>query len=401
MIKTNDGSYSENTVKMVFSSSASEGFFAFGIQNFSWCHFAKDPGPISFSFLSRFAFCRDKLRALAGAGAGPKWFRRFGAMANDKKEQSPRALSEAVNALCASYYDEDSQANHLGQSDLPSREVTIGILEAVKDVLFPDHRMNRQVRYGQTGYIVGGVLETVHSELRQQIYLARSYDFGGAAACPFTLEHADNDALRFIQTLPALREALALDVQAALDGDPAAHSKDEIIFCYPGFEAVCTYRIAHELNRLEIPLLPRMMSEYAHGRTGTDIHPGARIGRSFFVDHATGVVVGETTLIGDRVKLYQGVTLGALSFPQDEHGRLLRNTKRHPTIEDDVVIYAGATVLGGETTIGRGAVIGGSCWITSSIPAGTKVVLQDPQMRMKGPKAGTDEAVPYVADWNI
>ena len=196
-----------------------------------------------------------------------------------------------------------------------------------------------------------------------------------------------------------MRRLLALDVQAAYDGDPAAHSYDEIIFCYPGFEAIATYRIAHELHARGVPLLPRIMTEAAHSATGCDIHPGAAIGRSFFIDHATGVVVGQTTVIGERVKLYQGVTLGALSFPKDAQGNLLRNTKRHPTIEDEVIIYAGATILGGETTIGRGAVIGGSCWITHSIPPGTKVMLHEPQMLFRHHEV--KRQYDYVPDWSI
>jgi serine O-acetyltransferase len=290
-------------------------------------------------------------------------------MADFPPRDSSRVLNDVVQRLCASYNIEDSVINHLRDSTLPGRKATIRILNGLKDTLFPDHRLGRQVRSGQTDYNIGAILERVHEELRQQIHQAHSYDYGGEGA-----------------RLPELREILALDVQAAMDGDPAAHSFDEIIFCYPGFEAIVTYRIAHELYLLGVPLLPRIMTEYAHTRTGTDIHPGANIGRSFFIDHATGVVVGETTVIGERVKLYQGVTLGALSFPKDEKGQLVRDTKRHPTIEDDVVIYAGATVLGGETIIGQGAVVGGSCWIIHSIPPGTKVALQDPLMKIRGPK---------------
>lgn len=318
---------------------------------------------------------------------------------NASEGARPQALGNVVKELCESYYEETSPVNHLGHGDLPSREATIALLDQLRDVLFPDHRLNRQIRKSQTGFVVGGMLEAIHESLRQQIYLARSYDYCGETPCPHDLETADNDALAFLQRLPELRSRLALDVQAAMEGDPAAHSFDEIIFCYPGFEAICTYRIAHELHQLGVPLLPRIMTEYAHSRTGTDIHPGAQIGGSFFIDHATGVVIGETTMIGKHVKLYQGVTLGALSFPKDAEGNLMRNIKRHPTIEDDVVIYAGATVLGGETLIGRGAVIGGSCWITHSIPAGTKVLLQEPQMKMRGPHS--EEPVTYIPDWNI
>ena len=177
---------------------------------------------------------------------------------------------------------------------------------------------------------------------------------------------------------------LAEDVQAAFDGDPAAKSLDEIIFCYPGLAAITIYRLAHELHRLDVPLIPRMMTEYAHGKTGIDIHPGATIGRRFFIDHGTGVVIGETTDIGDNVKLYQGVTLGALSFPRDETtGQIVRDTKRHPTLEDDVVIYANATILGGETVIGHHSVIGSSAWITRSVAPYTIVTIENPRLRYR------------------
>ncbi|MCL5269710.1 MAG: serine acetyltransferase, partial [bacterium] len=194
----------------------------------------------------------------------------------------PRTLTEVVTRLSASYYEE-SVINHLGEGTLPSRAATLAILTDVKDVLFPDHRLERRVRSGQTGYIIGGILEKIHSDLRQQIFQARTYDYAGAPPSPFTLEQADNDALAFLARLPDLRSMLQLDVQAAMDGDPAAHSFEEIIFCYPGFEAVGTYRIAHELHRLGVPLLPRIMCEAAHSFTGCDIHPGAAIGKSFFI----------------------------------------------------------------------------------------------------------------------
>jgi len=178
---------------------------------------------------------------------------------------------------------------------------------------------------------------------------------------------------------------LAADIQAALDGDPTAKGGDEVIFSYPGLRAISIYRMAHELHKLEVPVLPRIMSEYAHSVTGIDIHPGATIGRSFFIDHGTGVVIGETTIIGAQVRIYQGVTLGALSLPRDA-GKRYRNIKRHPTIEDDVIVYANATILGGETVIGARSVIGGNIWITDSIPADTKVILKKPELLYSGNK---------------
>ena len=180
-----------------------------------------------------------------------------------------------------------------------------------------------------------------------------------------------------------IRRLLATDVQAAYDGDPAAQNADEIVCCYPGLEAILHYRLAHELHRLGVPLIPRMMTEWAHSRTGIDIHPGARIGPGFFIDHGTGVVIGETCEIADHVKLYQGVTLGALSFEQDAGGNLVRGTKRHPTIERKVVIYANATILGGHTTVGAHSVIGAGVSVTRSVPANTVVTVEKPSLRFR------------------
>jgi serine O-acetyltransferase len=190
--------------------------------------------------------------------------------------------------------------------------------------------------------------------------------------------------------LPELREVLATDVEAAYDGDPACKSPAEVIFSYPGLEAITVYRLAHLLHELSIPFIPRMMTEWAHSRTGIDIHPGATIGKYFFIDHGTGVVLGETCNIGERVKLYQGVTLGALSFPTDEDGQLVRGLKRHPTIEDRVVIYANATVLGGRTVVGHDSVIGSSVWLTSSVAPHTTVVLEKPRLRMRADETPDD-----------
>jgi len=186
-------------------------------------------------------------------------------------------------------------------------------------------------------------------------------------------DRADELTLSFMQKLTGIRELLSEDLRAAYEGDPAARFMEEILLSYPSIEAVSTYRVAHELFDLGLPVVPRILTEHAHALTGIDIHPGATIGRHFFIDHGTGVVIGETTVIGDNVKLYQGVTLGARSFPKDEHGNPVKGIKRHPNIEDGVIIYAGATILGGDVTIGRGSVIGGNTWITKSVPAGSKI----------------------------
>lgn len=234
------------------------------------------------------------------------------------------------------------------------------------------------------------------SALRSEIpYLAeRLKELLGAVVLPdgvFPRELVE----QFLPKLPAIRSLLAQDVEAAYEGDPAARSFAEIVVSYPSIRAISVHRIAHELHRLRVPILPRMMSEYAHDRTGIDIHPGARIGRRFFIDHGTGVVIGETSEIGDGVRIYQGVTLGARS---PRHGESLRGRKRHPTIEDDVTLYAGATILGGETVIGRGSVIGGNVWLTESIPENSRVVAQSarPQVRQRG-----GGPVPDQLGWDI
>jgi serine O-acetyltransferase len=205
---------------------------------------------------------------------------------------------------------------------------------------------------------------------------------------------------RFLETLPQVRARVAEDVEAAYDGDPAATGYAEVLVSYPSIQAVAAYRLAHELHELGVPLLPRIMTEHAHGVYGIDIHPGARIGRRFFIDHGTGVVVGGTSEIGDRVKLYQGVTLGALSFPRDAQGRMIRGRKRHPTIEDDVTIYSGATILGGDTVIGRGSVIGGNVWLTESVPAFSQVQIKPPAQRVRTGKDAQEERAAQL-HWDI
>jgi serine O-acetyltransferase len=235
--------------------------------------------------------------------------------------------------------------------------------------------------------------EYLHAHLADQLYalskrLEAEVRKAFAAQCRRpggeVVRHPEKDAgavvLAFFERLPQVMELIATDVVAAYEGDPAATCLEEVILAYPGLKAVFTYRLAHELHQLGVPLIPRIMTEFAHNETGVDIHPGAKIGREFFIDHGTGVVIGETAEIGDRVKLYQGVTLGALSFPRDERGKLKRGIKRHPTLEDDVVVYAGATILGGETVVGRGSVIGGNVWLTTSVPPYSKVTLSRDQL---------------------
>ena len=289
------------------------------------------------------------------------------------------ALPEITEAVVATY-TECNRTSHLGHLPLPSREVTADILADLMDVLYPGYARRQNLHIGNVEYHVGDLVDGLHDKLTQQIARSLRHEYednpcgnGQDAGCPDFEAVAQQKTIEFLHRLPQLRTRLELDVQAAFEGDPAAKSIDEVIFAYPAIFAISIYRLAHELNRQQIPLLPRIMTEHAHSVTGIDIHPGATIGSGFFIDHGTGVVIGETTDIGNRVKLYQGVTLGALSFAKDEEGRMIRGKKRHPTIEDDVVIYAGATILGGSTVIGKGAVIGSNVWLTRSVPPYTKV----------------------------
>ena len=258
---------------------------------------------------------------------------------------------------------------------LPSRREIVEMVELLRSVIFPGFVGNRDVTEESLGFHMGAALHQAALIMVDEVHrglcfaCARDADERTPEQC---LARAKRIAADFMRRLPELRRLLALDAVAAYEGDPAASSAAEAIFCYPGVLAVTYHRIAHELQREGVPLIPRIISEHAHGLTGIDIHPGATIGESFFIDHGTGVVVGETAVIGDRVRLYQGVTLGAKSFPLDEHGRPTKGIDRHPVIEDDVTIYSGATVLG-RVTIGRGAVIGGNVWLTRSVPAGATI----------------------------
>ena len=276
-------------------------------------------------------------------------------------------ICSANNLLCRTGFQ--NPCRHT----LPSREVLIELVEALRGVLFPGYFGNTELSIESAHFHVGAVLDQVLLQLREQV--RRGLCFACKRLEPNCVE-CENQALditkAFLQRLPAVRRLLQTDVQAAFEGDPAAGSPDEAILCYPGLLAVTNHRIAHELHRLEVPLLPRIISEHAHSITGIDIHPGASIGESFFIDHGTGVVIGETCVIGKRVRLYQGVTLGAKSFPLDEQGKPIKGIPRHPLVEDDVVIYGGATILG-RITIGQGSVIGGNMWLTWSVAPGSKV----------------------------
>ena len=271
-------------------------------------------------------------------------------------------------------------------SDLipPPRGLTvIDIINRAIKILFPGYFTQTRLDEVNIPYYLGQHVIELYQILADQVSYAIRHDcMRFDLDCTMCEERGKRAALNFLDDIPDIQGLLAKDIVAAFEGDPAAKYYDEIIFSYPGLFAVTVYRVAHQLHEQDVPLIPRMMTEYAHGLTGIDIHPGVHIGESFFIDHGTGVVIGETTVIGDRVRIYQGVTLGALSLSKEEC-ELLRNTKRHPTIEDDVVIYANATILGGETVIGARSVIGGNVWLTESVPPDTSVFLKRPELILK------------------
>jgi serine O-acetyltransferase len=269
---------------------------------------------------------------------------------------------------------------HLDSSPIPSRDAVAHIIHTARHILFPGYFAQIAVASSNLEYCLKEEMAALYKEVSNQIVFADQHDcLRDDQPCAACEESSRTKALAFIQALPRLREILATDTLAAMDGDPAAKSFDEVITSYPGLFAITVQRIAHELYVMKVPGLPRAMTEYAHSFTGIDIHPGAKIGKSFFIDHGTGVVIGETTEIGNRVRLYQGVTLGALSMPK-EAVESFRDKKRHPTIEDDVIIYSNTTVLGGETVIGARSTIGGNVWITESVPPDTKVYLKRPEL---------------------
>lgn len=293
---------------------------------------------------------------------------------------------DLVNKIIKSY-ETHKDISRIDEENMINKKIIIEIIDRLRKILFPGYFDNSKIRSEYIRYIVGEHLEFIQYNLRKQI--ARALGSGDACSeCPkSTLENkAEEITDRFLEKIPMIREYLYTDVQAAFDGDPAASSTDEVIFSYPGLYAITVYRIAHELQLLNVPMIPRIMTEHAHSQTGIDIHPGATIGKHFCIDHGTGIVVGETTTIGDNVKIYQGVTLGALSTRK---GQELRGVKRHPTIGNNVTIYSETSILGGETVIGDGATIGGNAFIVSSIEAGTKVSVKKPELQYSG--SGQDD----------
>lgn len=291
-------------------------------------------------------------------------------------EKVPYTLGGVVDELLKSY-EQYPAICKIGVNSQPNRDTIIEILKKLQIVMFPGYFGATKPKEDTIAYYIGSVLEEVNYHLRKQIGKALQHsglDETAARGRAATLTE------QFMRRLPRVREYLDTDVEAAFDGDPAAYSMDEIILCYPGLYAIMVSRIAHELFVLDVPLIPRIMTEYAHTITGVDIHPGATIGKYFFIDHGTGIVIGETTRIGNHVKIYQGVTLGAMST---KGGQSLNHAKRHPTVENDVTIYSGASILGGATVIGEGVVVGSNAFITQSIPSKTKVSIKNPELQMK------------------
>jgi serine O-acetyltransferase len=316
----------------------------------------------------------------------------------DRNELS-ELLPRVVDALVKSIVDEP-RMQHLNRIFLPSRDAIVRAIDLMRQMVYPGYFGQQGLTNQNITYRVGEMVVELTEVLYEQVRCCLRYkrQIPGNNSDNEQCEQCDRDAAWivsvFFQRLPAVRQMLAADVQAAFDGDPAAHSTDETIFCYPGLLAITVQRLAHEFYMLEVPLLPRIMTEHAHSLTGIDIHPGAKLGKSLFIDHGTGVVIGETTEIGDNVKIYQGVTLGALA---PAYGQMLRGRKRHPTIGDNVTIYSGATILGGETVIGEGCTINGNVFITASVPKFNQVSVDPPKLkyRERRSRANADTATDY------
>ena len=289
-------------------------------------------------------------------------------------QQEAQRKLEAVGAALQTSYADGFGVNRSGSDSLPSREEVVTVTAKLLELIFPG--FDRSGTYPGPAVLLSEVLR----ELSDQIARAMRRIAGGKCRfCGNGCGHqCDETALKLLEKLPGIRDILKKDVEAAYNGDPAAKSFDEIILSYPGLKAIAVQRLAHVLYEQQVPLIPRMMTEYAHSETGIDIHPGARLGQGVFIDHGTGVVIGETAVVGDNVRIYQGVTLGAGNFPKDACGMLIKGLKRHPTVGSNVTIYSGASVLG-NITIGDDSVIGGNVWLTESLPAGTKITARPPE----------------------
>jgi len=292
-------------------------------------------------------------------------------------------LAQIIEKILDTYQD-DKGINHIEGPNLPAREAVEEIVVDLLNVIFPGYYEKLEISREEVSlYIWERIVSIYHNLSREIVKSLKTLAAMEEKTDDELTAMAVQKTLAFLVRLPHVRKKLTGDVAAAYDGDPAAKSFDEIILCYPGLAAIAVYRVAHELYMLEIPLIPRIMAEFAHSKTGIDIHPGASIGDNFFIDHGTGVVIGETSVIGNAVRIYQGVTLGALSFKKDKDGRVMKGGKRHPTIDDNVVIYAGATILGGETVVGKNSIIGGNVWLLESVPPNTTITHQSPKLIYK------------------
>lgn len=293
-------------------------------------------------------------------------------------------IEQEINNITDGIFNDYAQKKFIDKVDItnqPDKKVITDILVKLQEIIFPGFFKPDTYKTYTVKSTVSMLVEDVLYNLKKEIAITLKYNpvFADSTECEVEGE-SQRIAIEFLKRIPKVREYIETDVTAAFDGDPAAYNREEIVVTYPGFYAITVNRIAHELHLLGVPLIPRIMTEHAHSLTGIDIHPGATIGKYFFIDHGTGIVIGETTVIGDNVKIYQGVTLGALST---RGGQMLKNVKRHPTIEDNVTIYSGATILGGETVIGKDVVIGGNSFITSSVLEGTKVSVKQPELNYK------------------
>jgi serine O-acetyltransferase len=285
-------------------------------------------------------------------------------------------------------YETFGGMDHLGGKDLPSKKVVIEVLEDLLTIFFPGYLGKTGITKSNIKYFLGNTLTSVYTRLTEEVEKSLKYICRKVKECPEDVCHRRAQVVvkELLEKIPEIRSLLSGDIEAAYNGDPAAVSTEEVILSYPCVLAITTYRIAHELYIRGVPLISRIMSEYIHSQTGIDIHPGAKIGKNFFIDHGTGVVIGETAEIGDNVKIYQGVTLGALSFPKDEKGHIIRGRKRHPTVGNNVVIYSGATLLGADAIVGDDVVIGGNVWITSPVASGTRITIAPPELKYKKKK---------------
>jgi serine O-acetyltransferase len=302
-------------------------------------------------------------------------------------------LPKLVDKIMKSY-ETFGGMDHLEGKDLPSKKVVIEVLEDLFTILFPGYLGKEDTTKANVKYFLGNTLTSIYTRLTNEAEKSLKYICRKITECPHDVcqKRAQVVVKELLEKIPEIRSLLSGDIEAAYNGDPAAVSTEEVILSYPCVLAITTYRIAHELYLRGIPLIPRIMSEHMHSLTGIDIHPGAKIGKNFFIDHGTGVVIGETAEIGDNVKLYQGVTLGALSFPKDEEGHIIKGRKRHPTLGNNVVIYSGATLLGPDAIVGDNVVIGGNVWVTSPVASGTKITIARPDLKYKKKEAVTPSA---------